>query len=103
MAHPVLQALAGFVGSHAAEFLLLSVHEAVCDAGLAADHPVTVAAKLMLELLKTKAELEWGSSEFVLDCTACRPGGALGGPSRQLVEPGYWGTPSQRRTGDLAV
>jgi hypothetical protein len=42
------------------------------EGGLAADHPVTVAAKMLrLELLKTKAELERGLSEFVLDCTAC--------------------------------
>ena len=34
--------------------------------------PVTVATKMLrLELLKTKAELERGLSEFVLDCTAC--------------------------------
>jgi hypothetical protein len=42
------------------------------DAGLAADHPVTVATKMLrLELLKTKAELEGRLGEFVLDCTKC--------------------------------
>jgi len=42
------------------------------DAGVAVDHSVTVAAKMLrLELPKTKAELERGLSEFVLDCTAC--------------------------------
>lgn len=42
------------------------------DAGLAADHRVTIAATMLrLELLKTKAELDRGLSEFVLDCTAC--------------------------------
>ncbi len=42
------------------------------EAGLAANHPVTVAAKMLrLELLKTKAELERGLSDFVLECTAC--------------------------------
>jgi hypothetical protein len=45
------------------------------EAGPAADHPVTVTAKLLrLELLKTKAELERGLSKFVLDCTACGQG-----------------------------
>jgi hypothetical protein len=42
------------------------------DARLPADHQVTIAAKMLrLELLKTKAELERGLGEFVLDCTAC--------------------------------
>ena len=41
-------------------------------AGLVANHLVTFAAKMVrLELLKTKADLERGLSEFVLDCTAC--------------------------------
>ena len=42
------------------------------DAGLAADHPVTVAAKQVpLELLKVKADLERELGTWVLDCTAC--------------------------------
>jgi hypothetical protein len=42
------------------------------NAGLAADHPIPVGAKMLrLELLKTKAELERSLSELVLDCTAC--------------------------------
>jgi hypothetical protein len=42
------------------------------DAGSAADHPVTLATKMLrLELLKTKAELERGLGEFSLTCTDC--------------------------------
>jgi hypothetical protein len=42
------------------------------ETGLAADHHVTVAAKMLrLELLKTKAELERGLEEFSLTCTDC--------------------------------
>jgi hypothetical protein len=41
-------------------------------AGLPADHPVTIAAKMLrLELLKTKAELERGLGEFSLTCADC--------------------------------
>ncbi len=61
------------------------------DAGLAADHPVTVAAKIMrLELLKTKAELERGLGEFVLDCTSCgQEVHWVQGIS--MSDPGHWG------------
>src|SRR5262245_8043840 len=39
---------------------------------LPADHPVTIAAKMLrLELLKTKAELERGLEEFLLTCGDC--------------------------------
>jgi hypothetical protein len=42
------------------------------DTGLPADHPVTIAAKMLrLELLKTMAELERGLEEFSLTCTDC--------------------------------
>ena len=42
------------------------------DAGLAADHPVTVAAKQVpLELLKVKADLERELGTWVLGCTVC--------------------------------
>ena len=42
------------------------------EAGLAADHPVTVASKqLRLELLKVKANLERELGKLVLNCTAC--------------------------------
>lgn len=42
------------------------------DSGLAADHSVTIAAKMLrLELLKTKAELERGLAEFSLTCADC--------------------------------
>jgi hypothetical protein len=50
----------------------IKVVDETMEAGLAADHLVTVAAKMLrLELLKTKAELERGLSDFVLNCTAC--------------------------------
>jgi hypothetical protein len=40
------------------------------EAGLAADHPVTIAAKeVRLELLGVKAELERELSKLVLNCT----------------------------------
>jgi hypothetical protein len=42
------------------------------EAGLAADHPVTVAAKqVRLELLKVKADLERELGKLVINCTAC--------------------------------
>jgi hypothetical protein len=42
------------------------------EVGLAADHPVTLQAKLIrLELLKVKADLERELGELVLDCTQC--------------------------------
>ena len=42
------------------------------EAGLAADHPVTVAAKqVRLELLKVKADLERELGNWVLDCKSC--------------------------------
>jgi hypothetical protein len=42
------------------------------DAGLPGDHPVTIAAQMLrLELLKSKAELERGLSEFSLTCSDC--------------------------------
>lgn len=42
------------------------------DAGLAGDHPVTVAAKqVRLEPLQVKADLERKPATWVLDCKAC--------------------------------
>jgi hypothetical protein len=42
------------------------------DAGLPADYPVTIAAKMFrLQLLNTKAELELGLAEFSLTCADC--------------------------------
>src|SRR5262245_31171691 len=39
---------------------------------LPADHPVTIAAKMLrVELLNTKAELERGLEEFSLTCSDC--------------------------------
>jgi hypothetical protein len=47
---------------------------------------ITVAAKMLrLDLPKTKADLERGLSEFVLDCTACVQGPL--GPGREHVGP----------------
>src|SRR5262245_14509495 len=68
-----------------------TVIDEAMDAGLAADHPVTVAAKMLrLELLKTKAELERGLSEFVLECTACGMDVHwIQGIS--VADPGHWG------------
>ena len=63
-----------------------------CVAFEAADHSVTVAAKMMrLELLKPKAELERGLSEFVLGLQRVRAGGALR-PRHQHVGPWALGT-----------
>jgi hypothetical protein len=61
------------------------------EAGLAADHPVTVAAKMLrLELLKTRAEFERGLGELVLDCTACgMEVHWVQGIS--VADPGHWG------------
>jgi len=59
------------------------------DAGLAADHPVTVAAKMLrLELLKVKADLERELGTFVLNCSAC--GLDVHWVSGLRVAPGYW-------------
>jgi hypothetical protein len=42
------------------------------EAGLTADHPVTVAAKqVRLELLKVKADLERELETWSLNCTKC--------------------------------
>jgi hypothetical protein len=61
------------------------------EAGLAADHPVTVAAKqVRLELLKVKADLERELGNWVLDCKSC---GVevhwVQGIS--MSDPGHWG------------
>jgi len=47
------------------------VDEAI-EAGLPADHPVTVTAKMLrLELLQVKADLERELATWVLDCKDC--------------------------------
>src|SRR5262245_55821548 len=78
------------------------IDEAI-DAGLAADHPLTVTAKMLrLELLKTKAELERGLSEFVLDCTACgMEVHWVQGIS--MSDPGHWGHRFPAPHGDPSV
>jgi hypothetical protein len=49
-----------------------SLIDETMDAGLSADHQVTIAAKMLrLELLKTKAELERALAEFSLTCADC--------------------------------
>lgn len=60
-------------------------------AGLAADHPVTVAAKqVRLELLKVKADLERELGTWVLDCKACgMEVHWVQGIS--MADPGHWG------------
>ena len=72
-------------------------------AGIGADHPVVVAAKMLrLELLKTKAELERGLSDFVLDCTACGQEvhwvQGIG-----MADPGHWGHRFPAPHGEPAV
>lgn len=61
------------------------------EAGLAADHPVTVAAKqVRLELLKVKADLERELGTWVLDCKACgMEVHWVQGIS--MADPGHWG------------
>ena len=73
------------------------------DTGLAADHPVTVAAKMLrLQLLTTKAELERGLSDLVLDCTACgMEVHWVQGIS--MSDPGHWGHRFPAPHGEPAV
>ena len=61
------------------------------EAGLAADRPVTVAAKqVRLELLEVKANLERELGTLVLDCTAC--GQEVHWVQGVAVtDPGHWG------------
>lgn len=57
------------------------------EAGLADDHPVTIAAKqVRLELLKVKADLGTGTRQAGLQLPEVRSGGPLG-PGRQHVRP----------------
>ena len=66
------------------------------DAGLAADHPLTVAAKqVRLERLKVKADLERELAQLVLKCTACgQEVHWVQGISMSHL--GHWGHRSQR-------
>jgi hypothetical protein len=75
------------------------------EAGLAADHSVTVAAKqVRLELLNVKADLERELAKLVLNCTACGQE-VHWGQGISMSDPGHWGTDSRRRTasGRVAV
>src|SRR5215211_5962145 len=79
------------------------IDEAI-NAGLDADHPATVAAKMLrLELLKTKADLERGLSEFVLNCKrgAWSCTGFRGSACRTLATGGT-SSSAARRAGRLA-
>ena len=73
------------------------------DAGLVADHPVTVAARqVRLELLKAKADLERELGKFVLNCTACGMEvhwiQGIG-----MSDPGHWGHRLPAPHGEPAV
>ena len=61
------------------------------DAGLPADHPVTVAAKqVRFELLRVKADLERELRTWVIDCKACgMEVHWVQGIS--MADPGHWG------------
>jgi hypothetical protein len=66
------------------------IHE-VTEAGLASDHPVTIAAKqIRLESLKVKADLEQELRPARSQLHGLRPGGSLG-PTRQHGGPRHWG------------
>jgi hypothetical protein len=67
------------------------VIEEAMDAGLAADHHVTVAAKqVRLELLKVKADLERELGTWVLDCNACGMD-VHWVQGISMADPGHWG------------
>jgi hypothetical protein len=73
------------------------------DAGLAADHPVSVAAKqVRLELLRVKADLERELGTWVLDCKACGME-AHGVQGISMVDPGHWGHRFPAPHGEPAV
>jgi hypothetical protein len=73
------------------------------EAGLAADHPVTVAAKqVRLELLKVKADLERELGKLVLNCQRCgQEVHWVQGIS--MSDPGHWGHRFPARHGEPAV
>ena len=61
------------------------------EAGLAADHPVTVAAKqVRLELLKVKADLERELGKLVLNCQPCGTE-VQWVQGNSMADPGHWG------------
>jgi hypothetical protein len=68
-----------------------TVIDEAMEAGLAADHPVTVGAKqVRLELLNVKADLERELGKLVFDCTACgQEVHWVQGVS--MADPGHWG------------
>ena len=68
-----------------------TVIDEAMEAGLAADHPVAIAAKqVRLELLNMKADLERELGKLVLNCTACgQEVHWVQGIS--MSDPGHWG------------
>jgi hypothetical protein len=72
-------------------------------AGLPADHPVTVSAKMLrLELLQVKADLERELADWVLDCKACgMEVHWVQGIS--MADPGHWGHRRPAPHGDPAL
>jgi len=61
------------------------------EPGLAADHPVAVAAKqVRLELPKVKADVEQELGKLVLNCTAC--GQEITGPKPHEGSRDRWGS-----------
>ena len=68
-----------------------NVIEEATDAGLVANHPLTVAVKqVRLELLKVKADLERELATWVLDCKACGMD-VHWVQAINMADPGHWG------------
>jgi hypothetical protein len=79
---------------------LRDIRDEAMNAGLAADRPIPVGAKMLrLELLKTKAELERSLSELVLDCRLRNGGALVQGVS--VADPGHRGIGIPRRPGTM--
>lgn len=80
-----------------------TVIDEAMEAGLAADHPVTVAAKqVRLKLLNVKADLERELGKLVLNCTACgQEVHWVQGIS--MSDPGHWGHRFPAPHGEPAV
>lgn len=73
------------------------------EAGLPADHPVTVAAKkLRLELLQVKADLERELATWVLDCKDCGMD-VHWVQGIAMSDPGHWAHARPAPHGDPAV
>lgn len=80
-----------------------SVIDEAMDAKLAADHPVTIAAKqVRLELLRVKADLERELSKLVPSCSACGQE-VLCVQGVSMADPGHWGHRFPAPHGEPAV